>query len=609
MNATTFMISQTQPAAQVAASPQAQKNPVINVNLAPGTKAEITSGGSANPINITVSNKQVDGLAQPVIQSQRPNPNNPPTAGANIMLVSGSRAAVPVAIVDPVQEAIAGKKEELRAFMKSLPTTSKSLKDNVKTGMQNWNEIFAGYGLNAKDFDSKAETGENGEKDFFSKQEKFLVPDKKDFQEMKVRMLSGKVGKPAEFEKAFGEVNKNIPSKDPFRRVENTQNSIKETVSKIDELLTAEFDGVSFLNPDEKEKVEEIKTKLKAELKKFDEILPEDNEEKPLNKLESETGTALIIRKMNENPNYINEKLIKPTMQALEKELDPIKRGEIITKFEKELNNLLAQTKAYTEGLTQKDIDQIKNDENNKDLKEINSAFLFNKLKQIHNIALLSIGSGMGSQILESGLFPKDAKNQNLGKIIIPFQINKRPADQLTGNTTSYKGLTEHFENVFNQKANLGQGINETLNKLMESPEKSNWPKVKPNTQIKTNSSDFSLPGRPENNLADIYNSTANIFNSHTKPNEQDNKPSGAIKLGFSPFIGISPSSKNENENTQNIEKAANRQLELENVLMQNNIGKDKLNPEAVQERLNNSRLAFLYNAYLQTKLQNPPKA
>ena len=149
------------------------------------------------------------------------------------------------------------------------------------------------------------------------------------------------------------------------------------------------FEGVSLaelgveLKSEDKDKLEATETELKAELKKFEEILPE-NGDKPLNKLESDTGVALTINKINKNPNYINENYIEPTMKCLAEAFTEKDRGEIIDKFEEKLNNLLDQTKAYTKGLTEKDIDEIK--KTNPDLEKINSAFLFNKLKQTQNI-------------------------------------------------------------------------------------------------------------------------------------------------------------------------------------------------------------------------------
>ncbi len=143
----------------------------------------------------------------------------------------------------------------------------------------------------------------------------------------------------------------------------------------------------------------------------------------------------------------------------------------------------------------------------------------------------------------------------------------------------------------------------------MQNPEQSNWPKVKSNNQVKTNSDGLNLPNSPDNNLADIYNSTANIFNANTQPETKNDKATGTLKIGFSPFIGIKPLTKNENQDKNNIEEVKNQQLELENILMQNNISKQaNPTPEALQTQLNNSRLAFLYNSYLQSTLQNPPE-
>jgi hypothetical protein len=595
MNATNIAINLPKP---TGANPPAQ----VNVCLHPNSTVEIKSGNST----IEICNDRIN--PQPAnsssIQTFNSGGNNVPTSNSRM-------AAPPAQSVDPVQHAIEAKKNKFGFFMSGLESDSKNLKNNVKAGMQGWNQLFAGYGLNAQDFGED----KNTDKDFFSKQEKFLVPDAKDFQEMKVRMLSGKTGEPEVFDKAFSQVNKNKPDKDPFRKVENTQNNIKEKLSTINELLNNEsFEGVSLaelgveLKPEDKAKLEKTETDLEAELKKFEEILPE-NGDKPLNKLESDTGVALIINKINKNPNYINDELIEPRMQALKDELDMTKREEIISVFKEKLNTLLDQTKAYTKGLTQKDIEDIK--KTNPDLEKINSAFLFNKLKQTQNIALLGIGSGMGNQVLKlfkPNLFTSSTPRQNSSKITIPFKIGKRPADQLTSNNEPYQILTKHFENVFNGKADLGQGIDETINKLMQNPEQSNWPKVKSNNQVKTNSDGLNLPNSPENNLADIYNSTANIFNANTQPETKNDEPTGTLKIGFSPFIGIKPLTKNENENKNNIEEVKNQQLELENILMQNNISKQaNPSPEAIQKQLNNSRLSFLYNSYLQSTLQNPP--
>ena len=601
MNATNIAINLPKP---TGANPPAQ-TAQVQVNLSSGSALEIQSGNSI--IKVT-NNTQSDGIAtQPVNPSSIPTFNSQTTASTPT-----TRSAPPAQSVNRAQQIIEAKKNKLMAFMSGIESDSKNLKENVKTGMEGWNQLFAGYGLNAQDFDE----GKNTDNDFFAKQKKFLVPDAKDFQEMKVRMLSGKTGKPEVFDKAFSQVNKNKPDKDPFRKVENTQNNIKQKLSTINELLNNEsFEGVSLaelgveLKSEDKDKLEATETELKAELKKFEEILPE-NGDKPLNKLESDTGVALTINKINKNPNYINENYIEPTMKCLAEAFTEKDRGEIIDKFEEKLNNLLDQTKAYTKGLTEKDIDEIK--KTNPDLEKINSAFLFNKLKQTQNIALLGIGSGMGNQVLElfkPNLSTGSTPRQNSSKITIPFKIGKRPADQLTSNNEPYQILTKHFENVFNGKADLGQGIDETINKLMQNPEQSNWPKVKSNNQVKTNSDGLNLPNSPENNLADIYNSTANIFNANTQPETINDEPTGTLKIGFSPFIGIKPLTKNENQDKNNIEEVKNQQLELEDTLMKNNISKQaNPSPEAIQKQLNNSRLSFLYNSYLQSTLQNPPE-